>query len=49
MNNKKSIRKKKMKNIKERRNLRMDKCLERVFIKSKISERRGGLYVPYKV
>ena len=32
---------KKMENIKERRNLRMDKCLERGFIKLKISERRG--------
>ena len=32
---------KKMENIKERRNLRMEKCLERGFIKLKISERRG--------
>ena len=41
MNTKKSSRKKKTEKIKERRNMRMDKCLERDFIKSKISERRG--------
>ena len=41
MNMKKSSWKKKTEKTKERRNMRMDKFLERGFIKSKILERRG--------